>query len=93
VEDYRWALTLHLLPFFDRHRLSEISIAEVDRYRAQKLREGVLGPASVNKTLTRLAQILDVAMEHHPGLLSGNPARGRRRRAKATVPDRGFLEA
>jgi integrase len=93
VEDYTWALRNHLLPFFHRHRLSEITIAEVDRYRAHKLREGLLGPASLNKTLKRLAQILDVAIEHHPGLLSANPARGRRRRAKPSVPDRGFLEA
>jgi integrase len=93
VEDYTWALTRHLLPFFHRHRLSEITIAEVDRYRAHKLREGLLGPASLNKTLTRLAQILDIAIEHHPGLMSCNPARGRRRRAKPGAPDRGFLEA
>lgn len=93
VEDYTWALSDHLLPFFHRHRLSEITIAEVDRYRAHKLRERRLGPASLNKTITRLAQILDVAIEHHPGLLPGNPARGRRRRAKTSPPDRGFLEA
>jgi integrase len=93
VEDYTWALADHLLPFFHRHRLSEITIAEVDRYRADKLREGRLGPTSLNKTITRLAQILDVAIEHHPGLLPGNPARGRRRRAKTRLPERGFLEA
>jgi integrase len=93
LEDYTWALRNHLLPFFHRHRLSEITIAEVDRYRAHKLREGLLGAASLNKTLKRLAQILDVAIEHHPGLLSANPARGRRRRAKPSVADRGFLEA
>ena len=93
LEDYTWALTSHLLPFFHRHRLSEITIAEVDRYRAQKLRERALGPASLNKTITRLAQILDVAIEHHPGLIAGNPARGRRRRVRQPTPDRGFLEA
>jgi integrase len=93
VDDYTWALCGHLLPFFHRHRLSEITIAEVDRYRADKLREGRLGPTSLNKTITRLAQILDVAIEHHPGVLPGNPARGRRRRAKARLPERSFLEA
>ena len=38
--DYEWQLTHHLLPFFARHSLSEITIAEVDRYRQLKVREG-----------------------------------------------------
>jgi hypothetical protein len=29
--DYGWQLTNHLLPFFAKHRLSQITIAEVDR--------------------------------------------------------------
>jgi hypothetical protein len=37
--DYGWRLSSHLLPFFARHRLSEITVAEVDRYREHKLRE------------------------------------------------------
>jgi integrase len=52
-----------------------------------------LGAAAINKTLTRLAQILDVALEYHPGLLAGNPARGGRRRLGPTAPNRSFLEA
>jgi len=31
--DYRWQLSHHLLPLFKDHRLSQITIAEVDRYR------------------------------------------------------------
>jgi hypothetical protein len=58
VEDYEWALTYHLLPHFADHRLSEITIEEVDRYEASKLREGRLEPAQINKTLVRLAQVL-----------------------------------
>ena len=38
VEDYMLALTHHLLPFFAKHRLSEITAREVDRYKASKLR-------------------------------------------------------
>jgi len=34
AEDYKWALTHHLLPFFAEHRLSEVTVEEVDRYRA-----------------------------------------------------------
>jgi integrase len=89
-EDYRWALTHHLLPFFAGHRLGAIRVEDVDRYRAAKVREGRLSPNIINKTLTRLAQILEVAVEY--GYLDRNPARGRRRRLKATKPRRAWLE-
>lgn len=37
--DYRWRLSNHLLPYFAKFRLSEITVEEVDRYRRQKVRE------------------------------------------------------
>ena len=43
VEAYRNELTCHLLPFFHAHRLSQITVAEVDRYREHKLREAEKG--------------------------------------------------
>ena len=43
--DYEWQLSDHLLPFFKGHRLSQITIAEVDRYRAA---EGQAGQALGN---------------------------------------------
>ena len=57
AEDYQWALTNHLLPFFAKHHLSQITIAEVDRYRAAKVREReqtvkrALADRSINSTL------------------------------------------
>jgi integrase len=63
VEDYEWALSNHLLPFFSRHKLTQITPAEIDRYRSAKVREAKLSPNSVNKTLTRLSQVLEVAVE------------------------------
>ncbi len=39
VVDYRWRLTNHLLPYFAEHRLSQITIEEVDRYRQRKIAE------------------------------------------------------
>jgi integrase len=90
--DYLWQLQHHLLPFFRDHRLSEITVAEVDRYRQEKVGEERLGATSINKTIARLAQILDLAMEYYPDLVTANPARGRRRRLKAVKPDRTFLE-
>ncbi len=108
--DYGWQLSSHLLPFFKDHRLSQITITEVDRYRQTKVKEvqtiqaakdggkplteeyidkrgrkhhrprRSLSVASINKTITRLGQILEVAVEY--GLITANPAKGRRRRLK-----------
>ena len=36
-------LTNHLLPFFKDHHLSQITVAEVDRYRQSKVREAARG--------------------------------------------------
>jgi integrase len=121
--DYQWQLTHHLLPFFAQHRLSQITIAEVDRYKATKIREAArlaeartewqarldretdrrkrrelkrqrpadgLSATSINKTITRLAQILEVAVEYE--LLSRNPAKGKRRRVKAPRPAPVWLD-
>jgi integrase len=59
--DYKWQLRNHLLPFFAGHRLSQITIVEVDRYRQAKVEETSLSAESINKTITRLGQILEVA--------------------------------
>jgi integrase len=88
--DYGWQLSNHLLPFFAQHRLSQITIAQVDRYRAQKVREGELSATSINKTITRLAQILEVAVEYE--LIDRNPAKGKRRRVKASKPAPVWLD-
>ena len=90
LKDYLWQLSNHLLPFFARHRLSEITIAEVDRYRQAKVQEGEISAVSINKTITRLAQILEVAVEHE--LIDRNPARGKRRRLKERRPERTWLD-
>jgi integrase len=90
LQDYTWQLSNHMLPFFAKHRLSEITIAEVDRYRQEKVREGTISAASINKTITRLAQILEVAFERE--LIDRNPARGKRRRLKERKPERTWLD-
>jgi integrase len=113
VAEYTWSLSNHLLPFFAEHRLSQITVQEVDRYRHAKVREArrreaatrawrercanlrpgqdrpprpgpLLSATSINKTLTRLAQVLEVAVEYE--LIDRNPAKGRRRRVKAARP-------
>lgn len=86
VKDYEWALSYHLLPVFKEHTLEEITVREVDRYRAAKL-----GAAQINKTLKLLAQIIDTAIEYE--LIAGaNLARGRRRRVKAPKAQRSWVE-
>lgn len=88
--DYRWRLERHLLPFLHQRRLDEITIAEVDRYKAAKLQEGALSGESINKTLTLLSSILEAAEERE--LIARNPARGRRRRVRARKPQRSYLD-
>ena len=97
VDDYKWALTRHLLPFFKDHRLSQITIAEVDRYKHAKVREREQGRAqrplsnrTINATLALLAQVLEMAVEYEH--IQFNPARGKRRRLKAAQPKRTWLE-
>ena len=47
IGDYRWTLSYHLLPFFAQHRLSQITRAEVDRYRIEKLNEAERREAAI----------------------------------------------
>jgi integrase len=122
--DYEWQLRVHLLPFFLEHRLSQITVAEVDRYRNAKLAENrailartakrkgkprmleytdkqgrrcqrperPLSASSINRTITRLGQILEVAVERE--LIGRNPAKvgGKRRRMKSSQAPRVYLD-
>jgi integrase len=90
VDSLRWALSYHLLPFFKSHLLAEITVQDVDRYRAFKVKEGALSANSINRTLARLAEVLSLAEEY--GLIHGNPAVGKRRRLKGTRPRRPWVE-
>jgi integrase len=90
VIDYRWILSYHLLPFFGQHPLTDITVEEVDRYKLAKQREGVLSNNSINKSLTRLAQVLEEAVEY--GKLDRNPAKGKRRRLKGEQRTRSWIE-
>jgi hypothetical protein len=82
--DYKWQLRDHLLPFFAEKRLSQITVREVDRYKAAKVREGALSPTSINKTITRLAQILERAVRYE--MIARNPAKGKDTKLKASRP-------
>jgi integrase len=123
--DYEWQLSGHLLPYFARLHLSEITVADVDKYRRTKVEESErraralaawqarltaetdrakrrelarqrppkpLSAASINKTLTRLGQILDVADEY--GMIPRNPLRvnPRNRKLKVIKPPAVWLD-
>ena len=106
VEAYEWHLTHHPLPHFRAHRLSQITVREVERYKAEKLVESQrlrerrargdrtayrpLSPETINETQVRLPQILEVAVEY--GHMDRNPAAGRRRRLKVSTPQRSYLD-
>jgi integrase len=116
--DYLWQLRDHLLPFFCDHRVSAITVSEVDRYRERKLAEArrrgaridaartngetarwpsgepvrALSATSINKTLTRVGQILEVAAERD--LVDRNPLRvnPRNRKLRASSPRAVWLD-
>ena len=106
TEEDEWALTLHLLPYFARYRVDQITPELVDRYRTGKVRERnaleiahargerraerTLSNDSINKTIRKLAQVLEVAVEY--GHIERNPARGKRRLLKAARPQRTYLD-
>jgi len=96
VEDYELGLTHHLLPFFKDHRLSQITAREIDRYKTAKVREREharvdrpLSNRTINKTLIRLGQILDVAVRYD--LIDHNPVKGKVTKLKEQPPTRARL--
>jgi integrase len=88
--DYKWSLELHLLPFFGDYLLAAIDAETVDRYAAAKQREGALSNNSINKTLTRLSQILETALDYEK--ITRNPAKGKKRRLNGEVRSRPHVE-
>jgi integrase len=89
-ENLEWRLDRHLLPAFAFKRIDEITIEDVDRYRVGKVRDAKLAPSSINKTLTTLASILELAVDYE--LIDRNPAQGRRRRLRSSPPKRTWLD-
>lgn len=89
IRDYRWQLD-HLLPFFYNYRLSEISVAEVDRFKHRMLETGRLSNESINKMLTRLGQILERAVEYE--MIPRNPVKVGKRKLKVTRYQRDYLD-
>jgi integrase len=58
----RWVLRLHIVPAFGRRRLDAIGPADIEAYKARKLREGQQAK-SVNGHLWVLRKLLNLAVE------------------------------
>jgi integrase len=107
MDAIRWRLCDVLLPHFKDYRLSQITVAEVDRYRTAQVRERdrlagardrgediptrPLANNTINRTIQLLAQILELAVEY--GHLPANPAAGKRRKLKGDKPQRAYLDS
>jgi integrase len=90
--DYKWRLTVHLIPYFGEMRLDRITFDTVERYIAAKLaEENPLSARSINMTVTLLGAILERAVERE--LLDRNPAKGKGRRVRERAPTRSYLDA
>jgi integrase len=89
-QDLEWRLSRHLLPAFGSKLIYQISVRDVDQYRLEKVRDEHLMPSSINKTLSTLAAILELAVEYE--LIHRNPAQGRRRRLRTPPPQRSWLD-
>ncbi len=87
-DDYEWALTHHLLPFFKPIGSRKSPSPRLTATGRTKVKQGTLSATSINKTITRLAQVLEVAVEY--GLIERNPARGRRRRLEGRQASSGM---
>lgn len=66
-------LRVHLIPFFGRLSLDEVSKRDIERFKAQKLREGQ-SSGSVNHYIKCLQKLYQCALEW--GLVENNPVRG-----------------
>ena len=88
--DYRNRLEKHLVPAFETTPVDQITIDAVEDYIAEKLAGG-LSPRSVNMHVVLFAAILDGAVER--GMITGNPARGRKRRVRERAPARSYLDS
>ncbi len=92
-KDYlEWRLKKHLIPYFSFYAdgrprpLSSITVRTVDDFRAA-CHEARLGAVSINKLVSTLESVLDLAADYNYGGLTRatNPARGEDRREK--VPE------
>lgn len=75
-----------------RERLIKLRDAEAKKPKVdQEKMPRPLSNSTINRTITLLGQILDVAVEY--GHMPANPARGKRRKLKTSKPRRSYLDS
>jgi integrase len=96
IEAFGYAFR-HLFDSFGDKPLDQITISDVDSFKTLKVREResaskkhTLSNVTINKHLSRMAQVLEYAIED--GWIERNPAKGKRRRLKAAAPKRAWLQ-
>lgn len=62
VQSKSSVLRVHLMPVFEKKRLDEIKLRDIEAYKANKYKAG-LAPKSINNHLTVLRRLLAVAVE------------------------------
>jgi integrase len=88
--DLRWRLESYLLPHFKGWAIDQIDVRAVDAFRRNLVAEGRLSPSSINKMISTLATILEIAVEYE--ILDRNPAAGSRRKLPEPKPRRTYLD-
>ena len=108
VESWTNNLSCHLLPFFADYDAADITVALVERFKLEKLRErerwdgltpdqrkkaGLDRPLS-NSSINRALKVLAQVLDEaiERGVIDTNVARGKKRRLKAQRPRRTWLE-
>lgn len=70
ARDYKTNMRLYVRPFFDGYKLVEITVRDVERFRASLVEQGV-GRRTVNKCLTMIGSMFRYAQKH--GWMHANP--------------------
>jgi integrase len=70
ASSYKTIVSQHLIPAFRSHKLSDVDVAEIEKYVAKKLRAGA-SPRTVNSHLQVLGLILKAALKRR--LVQTNP--------------------
>ncbi len=89
VERLRNDLEVHLVPFFGDYMVAQVGPEMIDHYKSEKLREGRIGPRSLNKTLTVLSQVMGAAVRYD--YVDRNPVE-QVKRCKVAKRTAAFLE-
>ena len=79
-DDNKQKINKHIKPYFGKKKLKDITLSDLDKYKADKLAEG-LSANTVGKLLTFIKTVFKYAVLNH--IISENPADGVKKPKKA----------